>query len=342
MVSWVTGIYICQLFGMEVTLEKSTLIGCACLLLLFVLNTLSAKLGGYVQNASMIIKLIPLLLIAIAGLLFGKPVELMSEGMKEFERASASLSWVAAFAPIAFSFDGWIISTTICHEIKNSKRNLPLALTISPLVILLAYVSYFVGITSLLGPDTIMEQGDASAFTAANLLFGKVGANMILLFVVISVLGTVNGIILGFIRMPYSLALRNMLPYSGWLKKEESRLNGMPFHSALFAYGLSMVWLLIHYITQKLQMRGDVSEIAIGVSYLNYILLYVAVIRLAAKGEIKGIIKGYLIPVLAMAGSLIIISGSVSHPLFIYYLAICLFIMLAGAVYYKKNKENIR
>lgn len=340
-VSWVTGIYICQLFGLEITLERSTLLGCLCLLVLFILNTLSAKLGGYVQNASMIIKLIPLLLIAGAGLLLGKSGEVMTEGIQEFGKATTSLSWLAAFAPIAFSFDGWIISTTICHEIKNSKRNLPLALTISPLVILIAYVSYFVGISSLLGPDKILEQGDASAFTAANLLFGNIGANIILVFVVISVLGTVNGIILGFIRMPYSLALRNMLPFSGWLKKEEIKLNGMPFHSAILAYGLSMIWMLIHYVTQKFNMRGDVSEIAIGVSYLNYILLYIAVIKLARKGEIKGNIKGYLIPVLAMGGSLVIISGSVTHPLFLYYLVVCLLIMMAGAIYYKKNKDTI-
>jgi APA family basic amino acid/polyamine antiporter len=340
-VAWVTGIYISQLFGLEFSLETTTLIGIGSLTALFIINTLSAKLGGYFQNASMIIKLVPLLIIAIAGLIFGRPGELIVESTTGFSAVASDTGWIAAFAPIAFSFDGWIVATSICGEIKNSKKNLPLALTISPLVILLAYVMYFVGITALLGPQTILEQGDGSAFIAATKLFGDVGAKVILIFVVISVLGTVNGLTLGFIRMPYSMALRNMIPGSDWLKKENEGLNGMPLNSAIFAYVLSLLWMAIHYITQKLGMQGDVSEIAIGVSYLNYIVLYFAVIRLAKKGEIKGMIKGYVIPILATIGSLVIISGSISHSLFIYYFLVCFLIILAGYVYYRMNKSRV-
>ncbi|MFT4146321.1 MAG: amino acid permease [Mobilitalea sp.] len=339
-VAWVSGIYICQLFGIEFSMEVTVLIGTGCLIVLFIMNALSAKLGGYFQNASMIIKMIPLVIIAVAGLIFGNPSEVTSESIETFKTATTSFGWVAAFAPIAFSFDGWIVSTSICHEIKNSKRNLPLALTISPLVILVLYLAYFVGISAYVGPETILSQGDESTFIAATNLFGDLGAKIILIFVIISVLGTVNGLVLGFIRMPYSMALRNMIPGSNWLKKEDEATQ-MPINSAVFAFILSILWMGIHYITQKKSMRGDVSEIAIGVSYLNYIVLYVTVMRLAKKGTIKGIWKGYIIPVLAIIGSLVILSGSVTHPLFIYYFIICLAIILSGYLYYRKNKKNI-
>lgn len=335
-VSWVTGIYIIQLFGMNYTLEKSILIGLGSLTYLFVVNTVSAKLGGIYQNAAMIIKIIPLFAIAITGLFLGKPADMTVEGISGFTTAVTSWGWLSAFAPIAFSFDGWIIATSIGGEIKNSKRNLPIALTISPLIILLVYIAYFVGISSLIGPETVMEQGDASVFTAANIIFGNVGAKIILVFVVISVLGTVNGIVLGFIRMPYSMALRNMLPGSEHIRKEEKRLDGMPLNSSLLAYVLSLLWMLIHYLSQKFGMRGDVSEIAIGISYLNYIVLYIAIMRLTKQGKIKGRFKGYVIPLLAMAGSFVILSGSITHPLFIYYFAVCFFILMAGLLYYIK------
>lgn len=340
-VSWVTGIYICQLFGIGFTLETTIIIGFICLTALFVINTLSAKLGGILQNTSMIIKLIPLIIIAVAGLFLGHPDKILVNDVSNFKSATTSWGWLAAFAPIAFSFDGWIVSTTICNEIKNSKRNLPIALTVSPLIILFAYVSYFVGITSLINPDMIMKQGDASVFNAANMLFGSIGAKLILVFVVISVLGTVNGITLGFIRMPYSLALRNMIPGSKYIKKENEDLKGMPLNSAILSYVLSVIWMLIHYITQKFGMRGDVSEIAIGVSYLNYIVLYIAVMRQAKLGKIKGKVKGYLIPILACVGSFVILSGSITHPLFIYYFLICFIIIFSGGLYYIKNKEHI-
>lgn len=341
-VSWVCGIYIAQLFGWDASLENSTIIGFIVLTGLFIYNTISAKWGGYLQNASMIIKMIPLFVIAIFGIIFGNPGTVIAEDVKSFGTSISDWGWISAFAPIAFSFDGWIISTSICHEIKNSKRNLPLALTISPLIVLVAYVLYFVGVTSLLGPDMVLELGDESAYKAANMIFGDLGAKVILTFVVISVIGTVNGITLGFIRIPYSLALRNMIPGSKILSKESSKLNGMPLNSAILAYVLALFWLLVHFLTQKFGMRGDVSEIAIGVSYINYIVLYVAVMKLAKKGEIKSIFKGYVIPILATIGSIVILSGSVGHTLFIYYVAICLAIMIAGALFYRKNKKNIK
>ncbi|HKL79587.1 MAG TPA: amino acid permease [Mobilitalea sp.] len=340
-VSWVIGIYISQLFGLEITLERCVLIGAGFMTFLFVMNVISAKLGGTIQNVTMLIKLIPLLIIAVAGLLFGKPGTMITEDFHSFKAATTSWSWLAAFAPIAFSFDGWIVATTIGGEIKNSKRNLPLALTVSPLIILFAYVAYFIGMSALIGPQEILKQGDSSTFTAANRLLGGIGAKVILTFVVVSVIGTVNGLVLGFIRMPYSLALRNMIPGSKILAKEEPKLSGMPLNSAILAYFLCMGWMLVHYITQKVGMRGDVSEIAIGVSYVNYMILYLAVIRLARKGAIKSVIKGYVVPILAGVGSLVIISGSITHPLFIYYALICFLIMFSGVYYYKLNKHRI-
>ena len=89
------------------------------------MNTLSAKLGGLFQNASTIMKLVPLVLISIAGLIFGDTSNISLSDIT----AMKSTGWIAAIAPIAFSFDGWIVSTSISHEIKDSKRNLKKLLT---------------------------------------------------------------------------------------------------------------------------------------------------------------------------------------------------------------------
>lgn len=341
-VSWVIGIYFCQLFGIEFSLEITVIIGLLFMTALYIFNTLSAKLGGYLQNTSMVLKMIPLAVIAVAGLIFGKPQAAFVNDIQSFHHITAAWGWLAAFAPIAFSFDGWIIATTVCGEIKNSKRNLPIALTVSPLIILIAYVSYFVGLSVLVGPEEVLKQGDASVFNAASMLFGNIGAKIILIFVIISVIGTVNGITLSYIRMPYSLAIRNMLPGSRWLKKEEKRIGNMPVGSAILSYLISVMWMAIHYFTQKHGMRGDVSEIAIGISYLNYLVLYIAIIRMTKKGIIKGRAKGYLIPILASIGSLVILSGSVTHPLFIYYFSICFIILISGGVYYRINRGQVK
>ncbi len=337
-VPWVAGIYICQLFNIQEGFLNPYTIGLIIIVLCYLINILSAKFGGYFQNASMIIKLIPLVLFAIFGLIKGDPQEILIKDVDTIKTAGISFAMLAAFGPIAFSFDGWIISTSICHEIKNSKRNLPIALIVSPIVILIAYILYFVGISVFVGPENVLELGDSSVNQMASTLFGSVGGKIILVFVIISVLGTVNGVTLGMIRMPYSLAIRNMIPFSKSLSKESESLKDMPVNSAIFAFIVTLVWYVIHYITQNNGMPGDVSEIAICISYLNYCVLYIVIIRLAIKGEIKNKFMGYFVPFMAIIGSIIILLGGSNNPLFIYYLIICFIVMFCGYFYYKNTK----
>lgn len=337
-VSWVSGIYICMLFGIEGGLALHTAIGFVVIVIFYILNILSGKLGGYFQNASTVIKVIPLILIALAGIFFGDPSSISMDDVVHMKSAT----WIAAIAPIAFSFDGWIISTSIGHEIKDSKKNLPRALVMAPLFILIIYVLYFVGISIYVGPEKVMSLGDAHVDLAANMLFGPWGAKIILTFVVISILGTVNGLIMGHVRMPYSLAIRDMFPKSEKIKIVNENL-GMPIYSAIIAFIITLVCLVIHYITQKNNYlpNADISEISITVNYLLYILLYFKVFRMGLSGEIKGFWKGKINPILATVGSLIIFFGSFTNPLFLEYLIICGSLLLAAIIFWNFKKKSI-
>lgn len=337
-VAWVVGIYTTILFGVESTLETQVIIGAISITVLYIINILSYKLGGYLQNAATIIKLIPLILIAVAGLIYGNPAPILAENITA---SNVGLSWIAAIGPIAFSYDGWIISTSIGHEVKNGKKNLPLALVISPIIILSIYVLYFVGISTFLGADTVMSLGDAHVNEAAFKLFGSFGAKIILIFVIISVLGTVNGVVIGMMRLPYSLAIRNMFPNSNKFDTISQKY-GISLSSAILTYIINMIWMVIHYITQKYNLlpNSDVSEISIVTNYAGFILMYVAVIKLARRGEIKSKFMGYIVPILATVGSLFILYGGLQNPLFLYYVGFCVVVVLVAMVYYKR-KSNV-
>ena len=210
---------------------------------------------------------------------------------------------------------------------------------IAPIAILVCYLLYFVGITSLVGVETVMEQGNESVYTAANQIFGSIGAKLILIFVVISVLGTLNGLVLAFIQLPYSLAIRKMLPGSTFLAKKTKHFGQMPIFSALVAFVLSLLSLIINYLTQKQQMPGDISEVPVCLMYVLFIMLYLTVIKLRKKGEIKGNIMGYVIPSLALLGSLIIVGGTISHPSFWYFVIISLIVCGLGYWYTKRQRD---
>ncbi|ATD55112.1 APC family permease [Clostridium chauvoei] len=339
-VSWVSGIYICMLFGFDGGLEVQILIGLAIMIIIFILNVLSAKLGGLFQNASTVIKIIPLVFIAIAGLTFGNPTSISISDITHMQ----SFGWITAIAPIAFSFDGWIVATSIGHEIKDSSKNLPKALVVAPLFILIIYLLYFVGISIYVGPETVMSLGDAHVDLAANSIFGSWGAKIILTFVVISILGTVNGLTMGLTRLPYSLSLRGMFPKYKVFSKVNEKL-GMPVQSSIIAFIISVLWLGIHYLTQKFELlpNSDISEISITINYVLYILLYVKVFRMGRSGEIKGLWKGLLNPLLATIGSLIILVGSMGNPLFWLNASISLMVLIGAIVFwnYQSKKINI-
>lgn len=337
-VSWVTGIYTCILFGIDGTLELQIIIGLAVMLILFVTNVLSAKLGGYFQNASTIIKLIPLILIAFAGIFFGNPSSISMNDIT----AMQSTGWIAAIAPIAFSFDGWIVATSIGHEIKDPKKNLPKALIIAPLFILVVYILYFVGISVYIGPEQVMALGDAHVDLAANQIFGPWGAKLVITFVIVSIMGTVNGLIMGHTRLPYSLAIREMFPKSNKVSKVNEKL-GVSVVSSLVATLLCVFWMVIHYLTMKYDFlpNSDISEISITINYVLYILLYVKVFRMGSSGEITGIWRSRLNPILAIIGSIIILLGSIANPLFWTYAVICALLLMSAIAFWKHKSKKL-
>lgn len=336
-IAWVSGIFICMLFGIEPSLLIQVLIGFISMIVLFLTNTLSTRIGGYVQNVSTVIKLIPLIAIAVAGLIFGNP------SFETLNNSTTILStgWIAAIAPISYSFDGWIVSTSISSEIKNPKKNLPLALIISPLIILVIYIAYFIGISVYVGPSTVMNLGDAHVAYAATKFLGNFGSKVLLVFVVISILGTLNGIILGSIRLPNALAVRGMYPKSKYFSSLNNTL-GISIPSAIITFIIGCIWLLIHYLTQQFNLlpNSDISEISIAFNYLGYILLYIHVFRLRIKGKIKGFFRGFLNPFLATLGSLMILFGSFSNPLIIYYAIFCSLIILASLLFWKIKQKD--
>lgn len=339
-VAYVAGIYLCMLFGINGSLEIHVLIGLVVIIGIFIINAISVKFGSVFQNASTIIKLIPLIIIAVAGLFLGNSSTIVSTNIGE---AVKSTGWIAAIAPIAFSFDGWIVSTSIGHEVRDSKRNLPKALIIAPILILIVYLLYFVGISMYIGPEKIMSLGDAHVDLAANNLLGVWGSKLILIFVIISIIGSVNGLSIGLIRLPYSLAIRNMFPKSDIFVKVNKE-NDIPVNAAIASCIICVFWLIVHYFTTKVNLlpNSDISEISITMSYVLYACLYIKVLQLGINNEIKGLFKGKINPILAICGSSIIVLGSMGNSLFWVYTFICLILLLSAVLFWKNvSREEL-
>ena len=340
-VAFVIGIYLCTLFNWEITNLRCSLIGMGFLSFCFLYNVLSPRLAGLVQNVATIIKILPLVIFGLCGMIWGDPVS----GFQNLaEQTAHSGMWIMGISAVAFAYDGWIISTSIAHEIKDSKKNLPRALIIAPLIILGLYVAYFISISTFLGPDKVMTLGDNAIYRMASAFFGPLFAKVVLICIIISVMGTVNGITLGGIRLPYGLALRgSAMPKAKWFAKENRKLE-MPVNSAVFMYILTMLWSLAHYFTTENGILGgsDVSEISICFSYILYIAFYWKVFQMWKKGRIRSFFRGVICPALATLGSGIIIFGSlIGGPIYLVYLAVSALVFLGGMYYYKTHTKPV-
>ena len=333
-ICWVVGVYACMTFGLAGSFAQQMAIGLVFLLACCVWNVCWPTLGGYVQNTTTVAKVAPLVVVLAVGLIFGQPAQHIVHGIET--AGAAGTGWIAAAAPIAFAFDGWSAAASIAPELKNAKRNLPLALTIGPAIILVLYVGYFLGVSCTLGPQTVMAAGDASLSMLFVELFGEGAATLPNLIALIAVVGTANGLVLSLLRMPYALALHDEIPCSKAVLRMNKTLK-FPLVSAAIALGTTLFWMAAHAVvtTFNLLPNGDISEVSVSLTLLVLPLFYVQALIHDPAGPAPNRaarIRRAIAPVIAIASSLAVGLSSISNPTRWPFVAAHI-IMLAVATY---------
>ena len=297
--SWVVGVYFCMVFGLDGAFGEGNafavqmVFGLVFFLLCSLWNVFAPKLSGYFQNATTLVKMLPLVAVGVAGIAYGAMGEAGTvAGEAATDSASASgvggLAWLAAAAPIAFSFDGWSMSTGIAPELRDSRRNLPRALVVAPLVVLALYLAYFVGLSTVLGPQTVMSAGDGSLGLFFSSLFGPGAAMLPNVIALVSVMGSVNGVVLSMLRMPYALAQRGDFPFAERVARVSPRV-GFPVWSAVAGVAMTLAWMAVHVVatTGDLIPNGDISEVSVAFNMVLFCALFVRVPALR-RGRVAG------------------------------------------------------
>lgn len=336
---WVAGVYACMVLGLPGTLAQQMAIGLALMLLCSATNALAPRLSGWAQNALTAVKVAPLVsvgLIGLAAALSGRagaaPVAPVSPG------APGGLAWLAAAAPIAFSFDGWPAATSIAPELRHAQRNLPIALVVAPLAILALYLAYFVGLTTTLGPASVMAAGDGSLALLFSRLFGERAAAWPNLIALLAVLGTGNGLTLSLQRLPLALAERGDLPGAGRLAHA-----GGGRRAALLSAGVAtlcaLAWSALHALVQAggLIPNGDVSEVSVCLTMLLMLPYFVAAWRMRSDGR-AGVLRGRVAPVLAVACCLVVGLSGLAEPARLAFVALELAVLLAVALLCRRRR----
>ncbi len=322
---WAAALYTFILIGIDATLPMQIALGLFYNILLIIINSLSRKFGSVIQNVSTLIKLIPLFAIAIYGFFYSNNLGNFDNILNGFVKEFKTYTWLTALVPLAYSLDGWTITLNIAPEVKNSKKNMPIALIVGPIIILFVYIVYLIGIYSILGPEQIISLGDEAIFVAGKKILGDRLGNVLLTIVVVSVIGVLNGLSLGSIRIPQALAEKRMISDKWEISKIDERFQISK--KSVYIYIVTIIfWNFIHYLVMKYNIFNgrDISEISIVFNYLIYILLYKKTFEIVkAKNKLK-----MFIPIIASMGSLIILVGSLLTS----FLYISIFLLISGIV----------
>ena len=268
-----------------------------------------------------------------------------------------------AVVATAFAYEGWIVATSINSELKDAKKNLPKALIIGTIAVVVIYIIYYIGLAGGVTNKEMMEGGEAAAKLAFSaVLSNNVAGTLMFVFVVISCLGTLNGLMLGCTRGLYSCAMRDLGPSPKFFRQVDEESN-MPSNSAIFGLFISAAWLLYFYGSVVTTIEGnkpwfgsfsfDSSELPIVTIYAMYIPIFIAMIK---KEKGLSVIKGKIAPIIAILGSLFMIfaavyahgyapyidakaAGTFSAPI-VFYLIVYVCVMAIGISYLFKKKKN--
>ncbi len=175
-------------------------------------NARSVRWGALANNLTSMAKLLALAAFALAGPLLGEgTLGPWLSGPSAAESGTTGggglgLRFGQALSPVLFSYLGWNASVYVASEIRDPGRNLPrslflgLGLCAGLYLVVNAVYLYALPPAELAGANDVGE-------AAARALFGPVGGRLVAGFVLLSVAGSLNAMVLVGPRIAYAMAL---------------------------------------------------------------------------------------------------------------------------------------
>ena len=302
------GSYFFKMIGLNIGLTdwQNFLFAFGIITLVVIMNYLSPIIASRFQISATVVKLIPILLIAIGGL-FASLIVGNDYGIINAFKNNAEgyeLNFGEAVKKTAFAYEGWVCATAINAELKDSKKNLPKALVGGTIAILVFYIVYYVSLSAILGNEANIIQDEKAPIVAFQKMFGTIGGSIFTFFIMISCLGTVNGVTMGCCRGMYTMSCRGQ----GIAPEKFSKIGknkNISFLSCIYGYGCILLMLLVWYLAMHnvwiFGHLGSMDEIICAIIYAIYITMYIFIMK---NFKELNVVKRFILPGLAIIGSL--------------------------------------
>jgi basic amino acid/polyamine antiporter, APA family len=291
--------------------------------------------GGLINNIVTSAKIIGILLLIILGLTFS-PADVAqtvaaAETTAPLQGVGLLSAVLAAMLSAFWAYEGWSNLSFVTGEMKNPKRNIPIAIMSGVAIAMTLYVLANVAYMHVLPLEALraVDQSQIGAAVVAEAMLGKAGQTLLVVLIMVSVFGTLNGIILSHARVYYRMAQGN------FFFKNAAKVH--PVHrTPSVALLYTMVWSCILVVSGTFDM---LTNMVIFAGFLFYGLIGIALFKMKRNGRITTKVIGYpVIPAIVLLFSIALLINTIyTQPK---QSLIGLALVLSGVFFYFYFKRN--
>ena len=264
---------------------------------ILLINCLGSKAGGILQSITLVVKLIPIIAIVVFGLMQTGDVQVSLIPTTGDTGINFFVALGAGLLATMFAYDVWIHVGNIAGEMKNPKRDLPLAITLGLGLVTIIYL--LVNATFLFTSPIAELKGNLNAATdTAEILFGQSGGKLITIGIMVSVYGALNGYTMTGMRVPEAMAKQNLLPFKNVFTKLTN--SGAPWMSGL-------IQVVIAIIMVSLGAFDSITNMLVFVIWAFYCMAFYAVFVLRKKE--KELVRPYKVPLYPVIPMIALLAG---------------------------------
>jgi APA family basic amino acid/polyamine antiporter len=176
-------------------------IAVATLLLLTAINCLGVRAGSNVQSALMVLKIVAVVVLVLAGARAVAP----SAAIAPTDDGSVLVGLAAAMVPVLFAYGGWQTASFVSGEMKAPRRDLPRALLIGVVGVVVLYVAVNVVCLHVLGAGGLAATTTPASEVMRRVL-GSAGARLIAAGIAVSTVGFLSQGMLTAPRVYFAMA----------------------------------------------------------------------------------------------------------------------------------------
>jgi basic amino acid/polyamine antiporter, APA family len=216
-VAMIFGRYFIDLSQMRL---KEGFVAATAIVFFTLINCLGVRIGAKTQSAFMVSKIVIICLLGGCGLFLGGPHPLAwSPGLDRPISMDLLTTVGAAMIPILFTYSGWQAAGFVSAEVRNPRRNMPLATVFGVVGVIALYCLVTIADVRVLGP-MVLAHTDAPASAVMRVVLGERGVTIIAVGIMLAALGYISQAVLTAPRVYYAMAMDKLFFKSlAWLPK---------------------------------------------------------------------------------------------------------------------------